>query len=635
MELTITPKDTINQLHDSVYTALNYYSNVHRGSGQYSTITTQLYEKSREIVLDYLALSSKEYSVIFCSPRNADIFVEHLESGCFKTITSRQLGIPLGIAAVAVQRKKIPAHISFHVGGGTTRLVSTEWILWAKAPERYEIGTPPVINIIAFTKALAVLKNRGNDHIQLPLNEKIELEDLFSLNEFEGLTALELLDNLQQNMVGLKNIVPTTFGEQSFVNLDYSASTPAFKPVWEVYKKALTINETLHPKVTEFSKSTCARFLNASLNEYDVLYSANTTEAINIVAENLKITTNPDEETMVVSSLMEHSSNDLPWRLLGDKSVIHLPISDDGFFDLVALESLLTDYNKNQIHGNKRIKLVALSGASNVLGTCNDMSKISKLVHAFDAKILVDAAQLVAHRKVDVEANGFDYLAFSAHKIYAPFGVGVLLARKGLLKFNKTEQDTILSSGEENIPGIAALTKSLLLMEQLGWDVIQEKEQQLTSKAIASMLQMPGVKIRGLQDLNADGFKARIGVIAFELKGMMATKLAKKLALHGGIGIRAGCHCAHVLIKRLLNFGPTGEKIQRLVVKMIPQLNPPGMARISFGIGNTPQDVQRFLDLLEKLSKKQTEGGASLEKQVEKEVQQFIKKVICEVYECQ
>jgi selenocysteine lyase/cysteine desulfurase len=119
-------------------------------------------------------------------------------------------------------------------------------------------------------------------------------------------------------------------------------------------------------------------------------------------------------------------------------SLIRLTVNADGFVDLNELETLLRTYNHEGIYGNKRIRLVALNGASNVLGVCNDIEAIGSIVHKYGAQLLVDAAQLIAHRKVDMEGSGIDYLAFSAHKIYAPFGCGVCRIGKG---FSFIEQD--------------------------------------------------------------------------------------------------------------------------------------------------------------------------------------------------
>ena len=269
----------------------------------------------------------------------------------------------------------------------------------------------------------------------------------------------------------------------------------------------------------------------------------------------------------MLNTFLEHNSNELPWRTNPGLSLIRLPVDAEGFIDLHEMETLLRAYNQEGQHGQSgtsgsaRIKLVAVSGASNVLGTCNDLAEISRIVHRYGARLLVDAAQLVAHRKVEMAGWGIDYLAFSAHKVYAPFGTGVLLARKGLLSFGSAELALIRSSGEENVGGIAALGKALVLLQRIGLDVIQEEEQALTGRALAGLAQIPGLTIYGIKDPDSPRFARKGGVIAFDLKGILPSRVAKALAERGGIGVRYGCHCAHLLIKRLVGITPLLERL--------------------------------------------------------------------------
>ncbi len=213
---------------------------------------------------------------------------------------------------------------------------------------------------------------------------------------------------------------------------------------------------------------------------------------------------------------------------------------------------------------------MAVSGASNVLGVCNDLAEISRIVHRYGARLLVDAAQLVAHRKVEMAACGIDYLAFSAHKAYAPFGTGVLMVRKGLLHFSPAELEQIQSSGEENVGGIAALGKALVLLQRIGLDVIQEEEQALTGRALRGLAQIPGLTVYGIKDPDSPRFAQKGGVIVFRLEGIMANRVAKELAERGGIGVRSGCHCAHLLIKHLLDIPPLLEQLQGVIADPVP-----------------------------------------------------------------
>ena len=239
-----------------------------------------------------------------------------------------------------------------------------------------------------------------------------------------------------------------------------------------------------------------------------------------------------------------------------------------------------------------------MSGASNVLGTCNDLAEISRIVHRYGARLLVDAAQLVAHRKVEMAGWGIDYLAFSAHKVYAPFGTGVLLARKGLLNFSPAELELIRSSGEENAGGIAALGKALVLLQRIGLDVIQAEEQALTARALAGLAQIPGLKLYGIKDPDSPRFARKGGVIAFDLGNMLPSRVAKELAERGGIGVRYGCHCAHLLIKRLLHVPPAAGAIAGRDPDPVPRLSLPGVVRVSLGIENSAEDVDALIQVL-------------------------------------
>ena len=344
--------------------------------------------------------------------------------------------------------------------------------------------------------------------------------------------------------------------------------------------------------------------LGSPLDAYDVIFTSNTTEAINLAAESLSRESELDAEPVLLNTLLEHSSNDLPWRMVPRHSLIRLSVDSEGFIDLNELDTLLCAYNQKYEYGKKRIKLVAVSGASNVLGICNNLAEISRIVHRYGARLLVDAAQLVAHRTVEMEKCGIDYLAFSAHKVYAPFGCGVLVVKKGLLNFNSTELELIKSSGEENAGGIAALGKALMLLQRIGMDVIREEEQTLTGKTLRALLQIPGLRIYGINDPDAPGFAQKGGVIVFRLKGIMPDRLARELALRGGIGVRYGCHCAHLLVKHLLNVGPLLERFQRMLLTLFPKINLPGILRVSLGIENSEADVDILIQVLDKIAGK-------------------------------
>ncbi len=596
------------ELERGVHAALETYSNVHRGSGHSSMASTLLFEQARDIVLEYLGLNKGKYVVIFCTPRRAEVLRAQLEPESYTSVSSEDIGLPMGVRALAVHRKALPRGAPFQTGGGTARLVSPGWVIWAKAPDKFEAGTPAIVNVIAFAKALRLIQRFGNDAFQGPPAEKLAATEILYHDELEEYSGRELLDELRQTMIGRSVRVPTVEGAKPYINLDNSASTPTFAPIWNAVCRTWRQPMQVQQEIIHEVKSICAGVLGAPLATYDVIFTSNTTEAINLTAESLANGSEPGIEAVVLNTLLEHNSNELPWRMIPGCSLIRLPVDAEGFMDLNEMEALLRAYNQQGQHGNKRIKLVAVSGASNVLGVFNDLAEISRIVHRFGAHLLVDAAQLVAHRQVEMERCGIDYLAFSAHKVYAPFGSGVLLVRKGLLNFSHAEYELIQSSGEENVGGIAALGKALVLLRRIGLDLIQEEEQALTGQALRGLAQIPGLKIYGTKDPDSPRFAQKGGVIVFDLKGRLPSRVAKKLAERGGIGVRYGCHCAHLLIKRLININPVLERMQGLILILFPRIVLPGLVRVSLGIENSEEDVDTLVHVLGNIARQPRSG---------------------------
>ncbi len=609
------------ELDSGILIALETYSNVHRGSGHFSMATTHLFEQARIIVLDYLKLKKSQYTVIFCSSRYAKILKKQFATDACYTLSSRDFGLFLGVNALAISNKFLSRRLPFQAGGGTARLISKDWIIWAVSPDRFEPGTPAIINIIVFAQALRMMQQSGKDIFRNTTTEKLTVEEILYRDELHEFSGLELLNELRKTLIGIGIQVPTSEGYRPFINLDNSASTPTFTTIFNAFCQAWRQPETVKQKVIQEVRSICARTLGAPLTDYDIIFTSNTTEAINLAAESLSLESNKVTEPVIISTLLEHSSNDLPWRMIPNCSVVRLSIDPNGFIYLSEMEKLLIDYNQKGLYGKKRIKLVAVSGASNVLGTCNNLEEISRIAHLHGARLLVDSAQLVAHRKVDMESCGIDYLAFSAHKVYAPFGCGVLVYRRGMLKFNAYELDLIKFSGEENAGGIAALGKALLLLQRIGMDIIQEEEQALIRLALRGLVQIQGLEVYGINDPESSGLINKVGVIPFALKKKMATQVGKELAFQSGIGVRTGCHCAHITVKHILHVGPSLEKFQKLIVTLFPKLSLPGVVRVSFGIENTKEDVDTFIKVLSEIAEK---SQSSSTKEVRQKVRDFV-----------
>jgi selenocysteine lyase/cysteine desulfurase len=595
--------DLYAELEKGIYNTLETYSNVHRGSGHYSMVSTHLFGRARNIILDYLGLKEGKYTVVFCTPRGATILAKQIEPKNFQTLSSLDLCLSLGVRALAIKTNALPKGVPFQTGGGTTKLVSKNWVIWADVPDKFEAGTPAIVNIAAFAKALIMVQQFGKDIFLNSTVEELTPSEILHRDELEKFSGRELLLELQKTLIGRNILVPTMEGLKPFTNLDNSASTPTFEPIWNAFRHAWRQSENVKQEIVNEVKSICAKALGAPQSNYDVIFTSNTTEAINLLSESLRSKSEIDTEPVVLNTLLEHSSNDLPWRS-PNNSLIRLSVNPEGFIDFNELETLLVAYNKENKYDKKRIKLVAVSGASNVLGVCNNIAEISQIAHRYGAHILVDAAQLVAHRKVNMEECDIDYLAFSAHKVYAPFGCGVLVAKKGLLNFSSAELDLIKTLGEENVGGIAALGKALVLLQRIGMDVIHAEEQVLIKHALKGMANIPGLQLYGIQDPESPNFSHKVGVILFNIKGAMPFNVAKQLATQGGIGVRSGCHCAHIIIKHLLNVTPSLERFQSIIQTLFPKLKFPGLVRMSLGIENSETDVDKFVKVLGSIAKK-------------------------------
>lgn len=590
------------ELENSIYAALETYSNVHRGSGHFSQVTTYLYEKAREIVLDFLTLKKSTHTVIFCSTLRLQALVKVLKPGSFKILKSSDFGLHLGVAALAVRKASLPLGMPPERGGGTTKLYGTDWVIWTNSPDKFEAGTPAIINIIAFAKALLMIRQHGNDIFRKVPDNLSDTRILLYENEFNNTSGKELRSELRNSLIGSDVMVPTTRGIQSFINFDNSASTQTFIPVWNAFRNTLRQPESVRKAIINEATQICSEMMGAPLVDYEIVFSSNTTESINLAAQNLVCKFADSIDPVILTTTLEHSSNDLPWRTVNGHSLIRLAVDNDGFFNLSELETLLKSYNKENQHNNKRIVLLAVTGASNVLGSCSNLAEIGKITRLYGVSLLVDAAQLVAHRKIEMATSGIDCLAFSGHKVYAPFGAGLLIFRKGMIKFSEAKSELMNSFALENAAGIAALGKALVLLNRIGFDVIEEEEKKLTGKALREMSGIPGLKVHGATMEKSEALINKIGVIGFEFKGKMSSKIAGKLARDGGIGVRYGCLCAHLIIKQLAGFTPFMEKFQRFVLKLLPILNLQGISRVSFGIQNTEAELDVLISELKQIA---------------------------------
>ncbi len=353
---------------------------------------------------------------------------------------------------------------------------------------------------------------------------------------------------------------------------------------------------------------TIFNFIHAEKENNSIVLTSNTTMALDMVACFMKET-----EGITLVSLMEHHSNDLPHRHRG--KVIHFGVNADGSIDMNDLEKKLKQ---------NKIKLVAVTGASNVTGFLPDIHEIAKLAHRHGAKILVDAAQILAHIKIDVKPDNdeghIDFLAAAGHKAYAPFGSAFLFGPTEILNRCQpyipgggtvlfvSEDDYVYADspdrhqgGTPNIAGAIALAESINFLDSIGMENIRQHEVELTDYALSRLNEVPNLKILG--DIPV---KNRLGVIAFNIgdlnNGLVATILNNEAA----IATRNGRFCAHPYMSFLLGKHDSNEIVSRL--KGGEKFDIGGAVRITFGIFNTIEEVDKVIETLKMISAKQWKG---------------------------
>jgi selenocysteine lyase/cysteine desulfurase len=312
-----------------------------------------------------------------------------------------------------------------------------------------------------------------------------------------------------------------------------------------------------------------------------VLFTRNTTDAFNLLAGALPV------GTTVLTFTGEHHANLLPWRR-GD--VRHL-----GFPGSPALALSVLEAELRALGG--RGALVSVTGASNVTGEVWPIREIARVARRYGARVALDAAQLAAHRLIDIAAWDVDYVAFSGHKVYAPFGAGVLAGRADWLDTGRpylaggggvrrvTADDVEWATGparhEGGTPaalGAFAIAAAAGALSETGWDCIRAHEQSLLERLRAGLDAIGGVRILELWERGAD----RVGVVSFNVAGLDPALLAAALAAEHGIGVRDGAFCAHPLMAHL------GSR--RAV-------------RASLGVGTGVDDVDRLLRAVERIAR--------------------------------
>jgi cysteine desulfurase/selenocysteine lyase len=306
----------------------------------------------------------------------------------------------------------------------------------------------------------------------------------------------------------------------------------------------------------ETSRDKIAKFLNIK-DRQEIVFVRGTTEAINLVAyawgrQNIQ------EGDIIVTTEYEHHSNIVPWQLLTQEKhakLEYVAVDDNGELILEQLDQFLT---------SGKVKLVAVSQMSNVLGTITDVATLVDKCKKAGVRVLIDGAQSVPHMKVDLDSLGCDFFAFSAHKMLGPTGVGVLWAKKELLeqmapfhgggdmirevhKYETTWNDLPykFEAGTPNIADVIGFAAAIDYLNEIGMDYVRAHEIEITKYALDRLSKIPGIKIYGTSDMSKRG-----GVISFNFADIHPHDLATIID-EDGIAIRSGHHCAQVLMEKL------------------------------------------------------------------------------------
>lgn len=422
-------------------------------------------------------------------------------------------------------------------------------------------------------------------------------------------------------VTGMEQFVPTIGGGyRRYVNLDNGASTPPleevtacverFMPWYSSVHRGTGFKSQLATRVLDEAREVVLDFVGANPATHTAIFGKNTTEAINRLAHLFPF--GPDDVVLV--STMEHHANDLPWRARA--KVVHVAVTQNGELDLADMREKLDQYIG-------RVRLVAITGASNVTGFVNPIHSIARLAHTHGALILVDAAQLAPHRRIAMwqaeAAESIDFLVLSGHKLYAPYGGGALIAPLQFLEAVRPDQwgggavqmvspDEVflagapdrLEPGSPNVPGTIALAKAMAVLMERGMENLERHEEELTAYALRRMQEVPGIRIYGSADPGRTS--DRLGVITFNVGDLPHGLVAAILAQEGGIGVRNGCFCAHPYVVGLLGLTEAEYAQHRTAILRGERAQVPGMVRASFGVYTTTDDVDALVTMLHRIA---------------------------------
>ncbi|TVL90937.1 aminotransferase class V-fold PLP-dependent enzyme [Streptomyces sp. SAJ15] len=433
-------------------------------------------------------------------------------------------------------------------------------------------------------------------------------------------------------VLGEDVLVPlVTGGEVTYAALDYAASAPALRRVWDdvaayapyygsVHRGAGYLSQ-LSTDLFENSRTTVADFLRCRADD-QVVFTRSTTDSLNLLAAVLP----PATRVFVFET--EHHASLLPWGRREDVEVTYLSAPRSPREAVRTLERALVD---REPYGPA---LVCVTGASNVTGELWPVRELAAAAHAHGARIVVDAAQLAPHHPVDLAGDDLDWVAFSGHKLYAPFGSGVLAGRADWLRDAEpylagggasravarrgdggvdVEWHTTAArheAGSPNVIGAYAVASACRALTEAGFDRLVDRERRLVAAVRAGLAEVPEVRVLSLFGDDAP----RVGVISFVVDGWNSSHFAAALSAEYGIGVRDGLFCAHPLVRTLLG-GEPQEQGECGAPEAVPGERSLNAIRVSFGAGTPDEHVERFVAAVKELVRDgakwryRTEGG--------------------------
>ncbi|MEU8676747.1 aminotransferase class V-fold PLP-dependent enzyme [Streptomyces sp. NPDC048560] len=405
-----------------------------------------------------------------------------------------------------------------------------------------------------------------------------------------------------------------TGGEVTYAALDYAASAPALQRVWDdvaayapyygsVHRGAGYLSQ-LSTDLFENSRRTVAEFLGCRADD-QVIFTRSTTDSLNLLAAAIPA----DCEVFVYET--EHHASLLPWR---DARVTYLNAPRTPGQAVEFLERALAGRDP---HGPA---LVCVTGASNVTGELWPVRELAAVAHAHGARIVLDAAQLAPHHPVDIAELDVDWVAFSGHKLYAPFGSGVLAGRADWLRDAEpylagggasrkvarradggvdVEWHTTAArheAGSPNVIGVYSIAAACKALTEAGFDTLVAREQHLVSVVREGLAEVPEVRVLSLFGDDAP----RVGVISFVVEGWNSSHFAAALSAEYGIGVRDGLFCAHPLVRTLLG-GEAQDPGECGAPESEPGEKSLNAIRVSFGAGTPDEHVERFVRAVKEL----------------------------------